>query len=225
MVMDRFEVPKQYSELVAVKYAQKIARGEIVAGKYIILECIRFLNDLNSIEDEEFEWYFDIKVYKVIIGFSNFFKFADGINAGKPMKLAEFQEWILANIFCWKHKKDDYIRFSRVYIQVSRKQGKSMILGYVGMIKALLTNYSQVFVVATKKDQAEIVIKEMKKLLDNAIPEVKERFTIYGKAKINKILCEITQSELAPLSSDANTLDGLGVDLAKDLVIYTEMYI
>lgn len=223
--MDRFEVPKQYSELVAVKYAQKIARGEIVAGKYIILECIRFLNDLNSIEDEEFEWYFDIKVYKVIIGFSNFFKFADGINAGKPMKLAEFQEWILANIFCWKHKKDDYIRFSRVYIQVSRKQGKSMILGYVGMIKALLTNYSQVFVVATKKDQAEIVIKEMKKLLDNAIPEVKERFTIYGKAKINKILCEITQSELAPLSSDANTLDGLGVDLAKDLVIYTEMYI
>lgn len=225
MVMDRFEVPKQYSELVAVKYAQKIARGEIVAGKYIILECIRFLNDLNSIEDEEFEWYFDTKVYKVIIGFSNFFKFADGINAGKPMKLAEFQEWILANIFCWKHKKDDYIRFSRVYIQVSRKQGKSMILGYVGMIKALLTNYSQVFVVATKKDQAEIVIKEMKKLLDNAIPEVKERFTIYGKAKINKILCEITQSELAPLSSDANTLDGLGVDLAKDLVIYTEMYI
>lgn len=211
MVMDRFEVPKQYSELVAVKYAQKIARGEIVAGKYIILECIRFLNDLNSIEDEEFEWYFDIKVYKVIIGFSNFFKFADGINAGKPMKLAEFQEWILANIFCWKHKKDDYIRFSRVYIQVSRKQGKSMILGYVGMIKALLTNYSQVFVVATKKDQAEIVIKEMKKLLDNAIPEVKERFTIYGKAKINKILCEITQSELAPLSSDANTLDGLNL--------------
>ena len=104
MVMDRFEVPKQYSELVAVKYAQKIARGEIVAGKYIILECIRFLNDLNSIEDEEFEWYFDTKVYKVIIGFSNFFKFADGINAGKPMKLAEFQEWILANIFCWKHR-------------------------------------------------------------------------------------------------------------------------
>lgn len=86
-----------------------------------------------------------------------------------------------------------------------------MILGYVGMIKALLSNYSQIYVCATKRDQAEIVIKEMKKLLDNAISQVKDRFTIYGKARISKIICEITQSELAPLSSDANTLDGLNL--------------
>lgn len=122
--MDKFNVPDEYKDLIAVKYAQKIARGQIIAGKYIILECIRFLNDINKIEDEEFEWYFDVNVYKIIIGFSKFFKFADGINAGKPMTLAEFQEWILANIFCWKHKKEHYIRFSRVYIQVARKQGR-----------------------------------------------------------------------------------------------------
>ena len=42
-----FTVPKEYENLTAVKYAQKIARGEIIAGKYIILECIRFLKDLN----------------------------------------------------------------------------------------------------------------------------------------------------------------------------------
>ena len=44
---------------------------------------------------------------------------------------------------------------------------------------------------------------------------VKDRFTIYGKASVSKIVSETTLSEIAPLSADANTLDGLGVDLAK----------
>lgn len=205
-------VAEKYEKLTGVQYAQKIVRGEIVAGKYIILECIRFLNDLNRIEDDEFEWYFDTDVYNFIMGFQNFFKFADGVMAGKPMKLADFQEWILANLFCWKHKQEGYVRFSKAYIQISRKQGKSMILGYIGFIKSLLENYSQIFCCATKRDQAEIVIKEIKKMLDNAIPSVKERFTVYGKARIAKIVCNLNMSELAPLSSDANTLDGLGVD-------------
>lgn len=207
-----WNVPEEYSDLIAVQYAQKVCKGEIVAGKYIILECIRFIRDLNRIENDDFEWYFDTEVYKIIIGFQNFFKFADGVNAGKPMKLAEFQEWILANLFCWKHKKEGYVRFSRVYIQVSRKQGKSFLLGMILLIKGLMTPYGQFSTVATKKDQAEIVIKEIKKLLDCSIPEVKERYTIYGKAKISKIVCDLTQAELFPLSSDANTLDGLGID-------------
>ena len=208
-----YSVPSEFQDLVAIKYAQKVCRGEIIAGKYIILECKRFLSDLNkSKEDEEFEWYFDIKVYNFIMQFQNFFKFADGINAGKPMKLAEFQEWILGNLFCWKHKKEGYLRFSKAYIQIARKNGKSMLLGYIGFIKSLLENYSQIFCVATKRDQAEIVIKEIKKMLDNAIPCVKDRFVVYGKARISKIVCNLNMSELAPLSSDANTLDGLGVD-------------
>lgn len=49
-------------------------------------------------------------------------------------------------------------------------------------------------------------------MLDQSVPEVKERFDVYGKAQISKIMCRLTQSEIAPLSSDANTLDGLGID-------------
>lgn len=120
-----FEVAEKYESLVGVQYAQKVCRGEIIAGKYIILECIRMIKDLQrSEQDKDFEWYFDIKVYNFIMGFQRFFKFADGINAGKPMVLAEFQEWILGSLFCWKHKKEGYVRFSRAYIQVSRKQGR-----------------------------------------------------------------------------------------------------
>ena len=206
------QINSEFESLVAVKYARKVVNGEIIAGKYIILECIRFLKDLSRVDDEDFEWYFDTKTYEFIISFSKLFKFADGINAGKPMSLAEFQEWILANLFCWKHKKEGYIRFSRAYIQVSRKQGKSFLLGLILLIKGLVTPYGQFSTVATKKDQAEIVIKEVKKLLDCSIEQVKEKYKIYGKAKISKIVCDVTQAEIFPLSSDANTLDGLGID-------------
>lgn len=205
---------KTYRDIVAYKYAKDIVDRKIKAGKYIIKECERFLSDLERQFDDDFEWYFDLDTYEFIISFQEFFKFADGIKAGQPMKMARFQEWIVGNIFCWKHKEHGYVRFTRAYIQIARKQGKSMLLGYIGFIKSLLYDYAQVYTVASKRDQAEIVIKEIKKMLDKAIPSVKNRFTVYGKAKINKILCEVTQSELAPLSSDANTLDGLGIDLA-----------
>lgn len=205
---------KTYKDTVAYKYAKEVVDGVVKAGKYIILECQRFLNDLERQFEDDFDWYFDLNTYEFIIGFQDLFKFADGILAGQPMKMAKFQEWIVGNIFCWKHKEHGYVRFTRAYIQIARKQGKSMLLGYIGFIKSLLYDYAQIFTVASKKDQAEIVIKEIKKMLDKAVPQVKNRFTVYGKAKINKIMCEITLSELAPLSADANTLDGLGMDCA-----------
>lgn len=204
-----------YKDTIAYKYAKQVVDREIVAGKYIIKECERFLNDLERQEtDETFKWKFNVGVYKFIMNFQSLFTFADGINRGKPLQLADFQIFIISNLFCWEHKDEGYIRFSKAYIQVSRKQGKSFLLGLIVIIKSLLEKYGQFFVVATKRDQSAIVVKEVKKLLDLANKSIKNRYKIYGKANISKIVCESTLSEIAPLSSDANTLDGLGVDLA-----------
>lgn len=204
-----------YKDTIAYKYAKQVVDREIVAGKYIILECERFLNDLERQEtDETFEWKFNMGVYNFIMSFQSLFTFADGINRGKRLQLADFQIFIISNLFCWQHKKDGYVRFSKAYIQVSRKQGKSFLLGLIVIIKSLLEQYGQFFVVATKRDQSAIVVKEVKKLLDLSDKSIKDRFKIYGKANISKIVCGTTLSEIAPLSSDANTLDGLGVDLA-----------
>lgn len=203
-----------YENTIAYRYAKDVVEGNIIAGLYIKLECQRFLNDLERQNDNNFEWYFDVKIYNFIMAFQNLFVFADGIKAGEPLQLADFQIWIISNLFCWKHKEKEYVRFSKAYVQVSRKQGKSFLLGFIVLIKSLLENYGQFFVVSTKRDQSAIVVKEVKKLLDLSDESVKSRFKIYGKANINKIICETTLSEIAPLSSDANTLDGLGVDLA-----------
>lgn len=202
-------------DTIAYKYAYKVANRKIKAGKYVRMECERFLDDIEECKNPNSEWYFDLNIYNFIIDFQSLFKFADGIKAGMPLELAEFQIWIISCLFCFKHRKKGYIKYSKAYIQVSRKQGKSFLLGFIVIIKSLLEKYGQFFVCATKKDQASIVVKEVKKLLDMSDNSVKDRFTIYGKASISKIVSETTLSEIAPLSADANTLDGLGVDLAK----------
>lgn len=201
-------------DTIAYKYAKRVVNGDIIAGKYIKLECERFLSDISRQDDEGFDWEFDLKIYNFILNFQKLFRFADGINSGKTLQLADFQIWIISSLFCWKHKEEGYIRFSKAYIQVARKQGKSFLQGFIIIIKALLEKYGQFYVVATKKDQSAIVVKEVKKLLDLSDKSVRSRFKVYGKATINKIVCDTTLSEIAPLSSDANTLDGLGVDLA-----------
>ena len=199
----------KYKHLKSYQYAKKVVNGEIISGKYIILACKKFLLDLEKHDDPDFEWEFRIEVAEVITDFQQLFKFADGMLQGKPMELAPFQEFILHNLFAWKHKTDGYNRYSKAYIQVARKNGKSMLLGYIGLFKALFTVYAQVFVVATKKDQAAIVMREIKKMLDGA-PFVKDKFKVYSGLHMK---CSVTDAQLGPLSSDANTLDGLGVDL------------
>lgn len=205
---------KCIEDTIAYKYAYKVANRQIIAGKYIIMECERFLQDIAETKKPNSEWYFDLGIYDFIINFQSLFKFADGIKAGMPLELAEFQIWIISCLFCFKHREKGYIKYSKAYIQVSRKQGKSFLLGFIVLIKSLLEKYGQFFVVATKKDQASIVVRECKKILDMSEKCVKDRFSIYGKASINKIINEVTLSEIAPLSADANTLDGLGVDCA-----------
>ena len=195
----------------AWQYARNIVDGKIPAGKYIKLACQDFLNDIEkSFADSEYEWEFKLEILEVVVDFSKMFKFPDGVKQGQPVELAAFQEFILANLFCWKHREEGYNRYSKAYIQVSRKNAKSFLLGYISMFRALFTRYAQIFCCATKKDQAAIVMREIKKLMDSN-EYIKEKFKIYSG---NHFICKITDAQLAPLSSDANTLDGLGVDVA-----------
>lgn len=199
------QLDQKYNHLKSYRYAKKVVNGDIISGKYVILACANFLRDLERSEYSDYKWEFRIEIAEVITDFQKLFKFADGMLQGKPMELSEFQEFILHNLFAWKHKTDGYNRYSKAYIQVARKNGKSMLLGYIGLFKALFTAYAQVFVVATKKDQAAIVMREIKKMLDGA-PLVKDNFKVYSGLHMK---CSVTDAQLGPLSSDANTLDGL----------------
>ena len=47
-------------DTIAYRYAKKVVSGKIVAGKYIIMECQRFLDDIKDTKDPNSEWVFDL---------------------------------------------------------------------------------------------------------------------------------------------------------------------
>ena len=50
----------------AYQYALAVRDGKILAGKYIILACKEFIEDINkSIYDEDFRWEFKLEILEI----------------------------------------------------------------------------------------------------------------------------------------------------------------
>ena len=85
-------------ELFVIRNGEKI---HYKAPKYVKLQCEKFMNDLVN--------------------------FGDGFNINKSCYdgLAEFQWFVLINIFCWKHKSNTKKRrYELIVMLIVRKQAK-----------------------------------------------------------------------------------------------------
>lgn len=131
----------------------------------------------------------------------------------KPMKLGTFQKFIIGLLYGWRKKKDNTRRFRKAYISLSRKNGKSLIVAGIALYEFLFGKNPvasrQVVAAANTKDQAGIVFRMLKSQLTalrSVSKEVKKRTTV------RRYDIEASdESTVKPLSSDADTLDGLDV--------------
>lgn len=131
----------------------------------------------------------------------------------KPMKLATFQKFIIGLLYGWRKKKDNTRRFRKAYISLARKNGKSLIVAGIALYEFLFGKNPvasrQVVAAANTKDQAGIVFRMLKSQLTalrSVSKEVKKRTTV------RRYDIEASdESTVKPLSSDADTLDGLDV--------------
>ena len=112
---------------VALKYAQDITSGKIIANKNRVLACQRFLNYLER-EDLDFkQGQFDF-VINLIEGTIHHVKGEDknGVSfKGKPMKLTDWQKFVVVNLFGFFKKGTNIRRFTEALIFLPRKQGKT----------------------------------------------------------------------------------------------------
>ena len=131
----------------------------------------------------------------------------------KPMKLGTFQKFIIGLLYGWRKKKDNTRRFRKAYISLSRKNGKSLIVAGIALYEFLFGKNPvasrQIVAAANTKDQAGIVFRMLKSqllALRSVSKEVKKRTTV------RRYDIEASdESTVKPLSSDADTLDGLDV--------------
>ena len=140
------------------KYVDDVLSGEKIAGKEIILACIRFKKDLTR-DDLEFR----TKEPDFVIGIierTMVHRQGDDINGapllGKPFLLSDWQIFVVYNLVGFYFKGTNERRFKEAFIFIPRKAGKTSFMAGLAWGLALLERWSgsKIYIVAASQKQA-----------------------------------------------------------------------
>lgn len=189
------ELDKKYTQ-----YANDVLTNKIVAGNLIKLACNRYLTFLQR-DDIEFR---TDKVERCI-NFIQSLKHYKGEFVGQYFILQEWQKWIIYNVFGLYYKGTNNRVTKNVYIEVSRKNGKSAFASAICLYGLIADGEAgaEIEFIANTRKQARISF-------DMAIKFARtiDRKGKYLQLYRDSIQFPKTDSFLQILSSDAGTNDG-----------------
>ncbi|MEC0405736.1 terminase large subunit [Bacillus velezensis] len=192
-----------------IRYSKSVVNGEIVACEKHIWACQRFLNDLKRVGTPEFPYVFEEEKAKRFLFWMTQFKHTKGKLRDQNIVPDPIQIFIFGNIYGWIHKETGYRRFSKAYWQVGRKNAKTQSLACVASYEAMANDesMSEVYIGATKTEQAQICWKEIKAQIEGCelLNKPRKKFRVaYGTIEHPK-----SGSTIKALSKDAGkTGDG-----------------
>lgn len=191
------------------RYAVDVIQGKIISGKTEKLICKRHIKDLKRQDKEEFPFIFDYSIAEQgIIKFTTkYCKFTDGKLQGQDVEIVDFQYFIFGSIFGWVHNETGFRRFNQAYIQIARKNGKTLMIGWIALFMLIADGYfgSQVYTSANSKDQARLCWEACDRTLKNS-KALKKRLKVVDSRSI--IHYKKKYSFIKALSSDTKNLDG-----------------
>lgn len=155
---------------IALEYAQGVAKGKIVACKWVKLACKKHLDELKASRRKAFPFYFDPAAANKVCTFLSLMPHTKGKWARKreTITLEPWQCFAFCSLFGWKIKKNDRRRYRRAYFAVPRKNGKSIIGSGLGlyMFSADGEFGAEVYSGATTEAQAWEVFRPAKQMLE-----------------------------------------------------------
>lgn len=188
------------------EYFGRIESGDVVACKRLWQQYKKINDELINPRDP---WVFDLDRANQPIEFiERFCKHSKGKWIGKPVKLELFQKAKIQAVYGFIHKETRFRRCREVFTLVGRKNGKSTEKAATGnyMLIGDGEGGSEVYSVATKKDQARIVFSEAVNMVSQS-PALSK----HVKKRKTDLYFPVTFSKFEPLASDSNSLDGLNV--------------
>ena len=189
-----------------LEYWKKIESGEVVACRRLKQQYQKLVEEIESPRDP---WVFDLeKATRPIQFIERFCKHSKGKWIGKPVKLELFQKAKLQAVYGFVHKETGLRRAREVFTLVGRKNGKSTEKAATGLYMMIGDGEggSEVYSVATKKDQARLVFTEAVNMVSQS-PALSKHI----KTRKTDLYFPVTFSKFEPLASDSNSLDGLNV--------------
>ena len=196
-------------------YATKVKSGKIIAGKYLILACERFLKDC-----KRKDIYFDeAEAVKWMTLTKKVLRHGKGKWKGQPIILTHFQQFLLLNILCWKVKRTNLRRFTKIYIQLARKNAKTTILAVIciGHLFFDINEDPEIIIGANDEKQARICVN-MAGLIIEQSPDLAKKVRA-GEIKIYRHKGEVLKvvykgGSIEAISKNPETKDGSSPSLA-----------
>lgn len=191
----------------ALSYVDNILNNHIPANEYIVKVVRKFKVDYDERQhNSEFEFYFDEKQCKKINDLLKLFVFPNGFLAGEEVlnNLADFQAFLLVNIFCWRFKENKKkFRYRDIVLYIARKNAKTFIVSIIFILLMLTEqDYSEFYSCSLNKDLASELRKSMKQLIECS-PALEKHFKI-SKVFTGKMECLINKSFYIPRIAEAD---------------------
>lgn len=195
---------------MAVNYVRRYMRA-IREGKVTVSEPVRQVYERLDAEaaDKACPYRFSAKLGDHAIRFiETFCRHYEGEHAGQLVKLELWEKAFIQTLFGWVDKKTRLRRFREFFLLVARKNGKSFLSACI-MVYMLVADGeagAQCVSIATKYDQAAIVYKTARKIIEQD-PDLSALVVpIIGGMEF-----KLTNSTMKALASKSKTLDGLNL--------------
>lgn len=195
---------KNSSSNYIIEYFKAIKSGEVVVSKKVKKVYKKLVKDLNK---PRYPWVFNINKANHTIEFiEKYCRHSKGSNDFFILEL--WQKSFVSALFGFVHQDTNLRRFTKGILFVARKNGKSTFASAIMLYLMVADGEAgpEIYSVATKRDQAKIIWKDSKKMV-NKSPALKSKL----KCLVGEIVGEFNDSTYVPLSSDHGTLDGLNI--------------
>lgn len=166
-------------------YANHVSKGKIPACNYVKLACHRFKKDLKRkdlIKHEDGErWCRFLEKLPHTKG--------QWASRSEKLVLSDWQIFIVINIYGFKWKKNGRRRFRDAYIEVGRKNGKSMFVAGLGLGHLTIDGEygAEIYTGATTEKQAWEVFRPAREICKRT-PALREKYGLEVNAKTLNIL-------------------------------------
>lgn len=208
--MVSFSKSKYPNVLRGHNYALDVVAGKIPASIYTIGACKRYLDDVNGLHPR---FYFDPEPAEKFLRLVQRFEHVIGKWPTKNIVYEPWQCWIWMNVMGFISRESGFRRFRIAHIEVPRGNAKSAMASQAALYFMSLDNPqgNQVATVATKKEQARIVLDSSR--------EMARKNKKFLKATGVRVLAhsvrqDATNSVIRALAAEASGLDGLNDVLA-----------
>lgn len=184
-------------------YIDGVLEGEIVASRLVQLAVRRHVADLKKSRRKAYPYKFDAKYANEAIDFLQLCPQSKGKWAGERLMLEPWQKFIIWSVFGWRRKVDRTRRFRKAFITLGRKNGKSTLCAAIALLLMIFDNPleggAEVYVVATKEEQARIVHEEAKRMVRRSL-DLGNYVEVFTKS----ITCSRNDGSFRPLGSDSD---------------------